>query len=112
MNGSRSRDADISSADIGMNLRSDMVNRCGRHVHVGPVEFRLLRHLLQHPGRSFSRREVIHAVWPNSVFVVPCAVEAHVVRLCKALKEAETLLDAGTAVDASSISTMRFNGLP
>lgn len=86
-------------AHIEMNSRSCAVYCCGRRVRIGPIEFRLLRHLLQHPGRIFSRKEMIHAAWPNHVFVEPRSVEAHIVRLRKALNERR---EAGLIRSASS----------
>src|SRR5438067_4953831 len=42
-------------ADVAMDLTAHRVMRAGRPVHLGPTEFRLLRHFLQNPGRVFSR---------------------------------------------------------
>ena len=38
-------------ADVSMDLGGHRVRRGERDVHLGPTEFRLLRHFLQHPGR-------------------------------------------------------------
>lgn len=86
-------------AHIEMNSRSCAVYCCGCRVRIGPIEYRLLRHLLQHPGRICSRKEMIHAAWPNHVFVEPRSVEAHIVRLRKALNERG---EAGLIRSASS----------
>jgi two-component system response regulator VicR len=37
--------------------------RAGQLVELTPTEFRLLRHLVIHPGQPFSREELIDAVW-------------------------------------------------
>jgi hypothetical protein len=97
----------LSFAEIEINLKTRAVYRRGRRVHVGPTEFRLLCHLLQHPRRVFSRREIIHVVWPNNVFVEPRAVDAHIVRLRKALNEdgePNRIRSAGS--DANSLDTI------
>jgi two-component system phosphate regulon response regulator PhoB len=44
-------------ADIEMDVVSHRVKRSGAAVALGPTEFRLLRHFLEHPGRVFSRRD-------------------------------------------------------
>ncbi len=41
--------------DIAMDLAAHRVKRGDREVRLGPTEFRLLRHLLEQPGRVFSR---------------------------------------------------------
>src|SRR5215469_11783386 len=43
--------------DITMDLTAHRVLRSGKAVHLGPTEFRLLRHLLRYPGRVFSREQ-------------------------------------------------------
>jgi two-component system phosphate regulon response regulator PhoB len=37
--------------------------RNGRNIHLGPTEFRLLKFLMQHPNRIFSREEIIYEIW-------------------------------------------------
>ena len=54
-------------------------------VHLGPTEFRLLDHLMQHPGRVFSREQLLDAVWGSDVYVEARTVDVHVGRLRKAL---------------------------
>jgi len=61
------------------------VRRAGREVHLGPTEFRLLHYLLQHPGRVFSREQLLDAVWGRDVYVEARTVDVHIRRLRKAL---------------------------
>src|SRR5215470_14049461 len=51
------RDA-LRYADVTMDLVAHRVSRSGRPVHLGPTEFRLLRHFLETPGRVFSREQL------------------------------------------------------
>src|SRR3546814_13060060 len=44
----------LSYADIEMDTAAHRVRRGGKAVPLGPTEFRLLRHFLEHPGRVFS----------------------------------------------------------
>ena len=43
--------------DLTMDIASHRVSRGSRQIHLGPTEFRLLRYLLEHPGRVFSREQ-------------------------------------------------------
>ena len=86
---------------IAMDLAAHRVTRGGRHVHLGPTEFRLLQFLLQHPGCVFSREELLNAVWGPDIYVEPRTVDVHIRRLRKALNGAE---------DADIIRTVRAAG--
>jgi two-component system phosphate regulon response regulator PhoB len=95
----------LSFADLTMDLAGHRVRRNGRDVHLGPTEFRLLRHLLQHPGRVFSREQLLDAVWGHDVYVEPRTVDVHIRRLRKALNTGpepdliRTVRAAGYALD-------------
>lgn len=77
----------VSFADVEMNLDKYTVRRAGREIDLSPTEFRLLRHLLEHPGQIFSREDLIDAAWPSNVYVVSRTVDVHMGRLRKALKQ-------------------------
>jgi two-component system response regulator VicR len=49
--------------DVELDLERLRVLRAGQLVELTPTEFRLLRHLVIHPGQPFSREELIDAVW-------------------------------------------------
>jgi two-component system phosphate regulon response regulator PhoB len=91
--------------DLVMDLASHRVRRKGRDVHLGPTEFRLLRHLLEHQGRVFSREQLLDVVWGQDVYVEPRTVDVHIRRLRKALNADEesdlirTVRSAGYALD-------------
>ncbi|MEI6557187.1 MAG: phosphate regulon transcriptional regulator PhoB [Rhodospirillaceae bacterium] len=94
--------------DIVMDLASHRVRRDGRDIHLGPTEFRLLRHFLQHPGRVFSREQLLDLVWGHDVYVELRTVDVHIRRLRKALNEdggddlIRTVRSAGYAIDLKS----------
>jgi len=96
----------LDYADLSMDLATFRVSRGGRDIHLGPTEFRLLRHLLEHPRRVFSREQLLDAVWGNDINVEPRTVDVHIRRLRKALNadgEADlirTVRSAGYALDA------------
>ena len=93
--------------DLVMDLAAHRLRRGSRDIHLGPTEFRLLRHLMQHPGRVFSREQLLDSVWGRDVYVEPRTVDVHIRRLRKALNngnEADlirTVRSAGYALDRS-----------
>ena len=91
--------------DLVMDLASHRVRRNGREVHLGPTEFRLLRHLLENQGRVFSREQLLDMVWGRDVYVEPRTVDVHIRRLRKAINAdvetdlIRTVRAAGYALD-------------
>ncbi|WP_404655308.1 winged helix-turn-helix domain-containing protein [Bradyrhizobium sp. USDA 336] len=57
----------------------------GYQLHLSPIEFNLLFHLIKSPGKLFSREELIAAAWPDNIHVGARAVDVHISRLRKAL---------------------------
>ena len=93
--------------DVTMDLTAHRVSRGERAIHLGPTEFRLLRFLLERPGRVFSREELLNAVWGPDIHVEPRTVDVHVRRLRKALNGRDeidiirTVRAAGYALDST-----------
>lgn len=75
----------LSFLDVEMDLTTHRVSRAGNEVHLGPTEFRLLRYFMEHPGRVFSREQLLDAVWGQDIFVELRTVDVHIRRLRKAL---------------------------
>ena len=75
----------LSFADLTMDLAAHRVRRRGRDIHLGPTEFRLLRYLMEHQGRVFSREQLLDMVWGQDVYVEPRTVDVHIRRLRKAI---------------------------
>ena len=81
------------------------MRRAGREVHLGPTEFRLLRILMQRPGRVFTREQLLDGVWGRDVYVEERTVDVHVGRLRKAINRGgepdpiRTVRGAGYALD-------------
>ncbi len=78
-------DDQLNHGDIVVDRVAHRVKRQGRDIHLGPTEFKLLDHLMQHPGRVFSREQLLNAVWGSDVYVEARTVDAHIGRLRKAL---------------------------
>jgi two-component system phosphate regulon response regulator PhoB len=94
-------------ADVVMDLAAYRVIRDGQPIHLGPTEFRLLRFFMLHPGRVYSREQLLDAVWGQDVYVEPRTVDVHIRRLRKALNVAgnsdiiRTVRSAGYALDTN-----------
>jgi len=55
---------------------------------MGLAEFKLLRFLVSHPERVFSRGQLLDSVWGDHVFIEERTVDVHMLRLRKALAPA------------------------
>ena len=53
----------------------------GKPVTLSPTELKLLFFLSQHPGRVYSRDQILDAVWGDDTFITPRAVDVHIRRL-------------------------------
>ena len=81
----------VGHGDIVIDRVAHRVKRAGKEVHLGPTEFRLLDYFMQHPGRVFSREQLLDAVWGSDVYVEARTVDVHVGRLRKALNLPDTV---------------------
>jgi two-component system phosphate regulon response regulator PhoB len=98
----------IRHGDLVIDRAAHRVRRGPREVRLGPTEFRLLDYLMQHPGRVFSREQLLDAVWGSDVYVEARTVDVHIGRLRKALNEGieddpiRTVRSAGYSLDVES----------
>ncbi len=96
----------LNYADIEMDTVAHKVRRDGKSVALGPTEFRLLRHFLEHPGWVFSRERLLDSVWGHGSDIEARTVDVHIRRLRKAINGAggadiiRTVRSAGYALDA------------
>lgn len=95
---------ELAFEDIRLDNVSHRVTRNGASIHLGPTEYRLLRHFMENPGRVFSREQLLDSVWGHDVYVEPRTVDVHIRRLRKAMNEGgkdyiRTVRSAGYALD-------------
>lgn len=96
----------LTFADIEMDTVGHKVRRGGDPVQLGPTEFRLLRHLLEHPGWVFSRERLLDSVWGQDSDIELRTVDVHIRRLRKAINVGgrpdiiRTVRSAGYSLDA------------
>jgi len=92
-------------ADLSMDLVGHRVWRGAREVHLSPTEFRLLRQLLESPGRVYGRDQLLDLVWGPDQDVELRTVDATIRRLRRALNAGgerdllRTVRAAGYALD-------------
>ncbi len=92
-------------ADIELDAVAHKSKRGGQSLQLGPTEFRLLRHFLEHPGRVFSRDRLLDAVWGMDSDIELRTVDVHIRRLRKAVNLPglpdliRTVRSAGYALD-------------
>ena len=95
----------LTYGDITMDLTTHRVSRNDEPVDLGPIEFRLLRFMMEHPGRVFSREQLLDSVWGHDTYIEPRTVDVHIRRLRKAMNLPgttdliRTVRSAGYALD-------------
>jgi len=101
-------DEQLAYGGIVMDIASHRVSRDNVPVQLGPTEFRMLRFLLERPGRVYSREQLLDQVWGRDVYVESRTVDVHIRRLRMALDIEgapdiiRTVRGAGYALDVSA----------
>ena len=73
-------------ADLTLDPVAHRVERDGEPLHLGPTEFRLLRHFLEKPRRVHTRQALIDAVWGLDSDIDERTVDVHIRRLRQAIE--------------------------
>jgi phosphate regulon transcriptional regulator PhoB len=68
-------------AGLNIDLRSYTATVEGKPVELSSTEFKLLHFLISHPGRVYSRDQLLDRVWGDEAFVEPRTVDVHISRL-------------------------------
>jgi two-component system, OmpR family, phosphate regulon response regulator PhoB len=95
----------ISFADLELDPSTHRVRRAGISIHLGPTEFRLLRHFMERPTRVHSRDQLLDAVWGMDKSIDHRTIDVHIRRLRKAINIEgtadliRTVRSAGYALD-------------
>lgn len=98
----------LTFGDLEMDTVAHKVRRGGELIALGPTEFRLLRHLLEHPGWVFSRERLLDSVWGQDSDIELRTVDVHIRRLRKAINAGgrpdiiRTVRSAGYSLDAEA----------
>ena len=95
----------IGFGDITLNLDEHKVFRDGKRIHLGPTEYKLLKHFIENPGRVYSREQLLDSVWGHGIYVESRTVDTHIRRLRKAIDPSgqqnyiRTVRSAGYSMD-------------
>lgn len=73
--------------DIEVDEQTRLVRSKAGSAQLSPIEFRLLKRLLDTPGRVLSRGDLIEAAWPANHHVNARTVDVHIAKLRRALEE-------------------------
>ncbi|MBC2660563.1 phosphate regulon transcriptional regulator PhoB [Novosphingobium flavum] len=96
----------LAVGDLTLDATAHRVTRRGTTIALGPTEFRLLRHFMEHPGRVFSRNQLLDAVWGNGSDIELRTVDVHIRRLRKGIElpgvpdPVRTVRSAGYSLEA------------
>jgi two-component system phosphate regulon response regulator PhoB len=85
-------EAPLKAGAITLDPASCTVMLDDRQLDMGNAEYRLLKFLMAHRERVFSRSQLLDKVWGDASAVEERTVDVHVLRLRKALKEAEKMI--------------------
>ncbi len=75
----------LTYEQLTMDLSRHVVSVKNKTIHLGPLEFKLLRILIEAPARVFSREQLLERVWSNALEVETRTVDVHIGRLRKQL---------------------------
>ena len=77
----------FSFRELQLDYGACAVAVAGRKVQMGPTEYRLLTFFTRHPGRVYSRDQLLDRVWGDETFVEPRTVDVHISRLRGAIEK-------------------------
>ncbi|HXN16422.1 MAG TPA: phosphate regulon transcriptional regulator PhoB [Usitatibacter sp.] len=76
----------VEIAGLKLDPASRRIVGSGQDIELGALEFRMLRFFMTHPGRVYSRAQLLDEVWGNNVYVEERTVDVHIRRLRQALE--------------------------
>ena len=76
----------LRAGDLTIDTVGHRVSVAQETLSIGPTEYRLLRFLMAHPERVYSRSQLLDQVWGSDVYVEERTVDVHIRRLRKLLE--------------------------
>ena len=76
----------VEVAGLRLDPATHRVTAGDQRLELSPAEFKLLHFLLTHPGRVYSRTQLLDQVWGDHVYIEERTVDVHIRRLRKALE--------------------------
>ncbi|MGH8221853.1 MAG: phosphate regulon transcriptional regulator PhoB [Woeseiaceae bacterium] len=77
----------VHAGALTLDAAGHRVTAGGEEIPLGPTEYRLLKFLMTHPDRVYSRTRLLDRVWGANVYIEERTVDVHVRRLRKALSK-------------------------
>ncbi len=71
----------IATGEIEIDSGAMILKVRGKTVATTATEFRLLEYMARHPGRVFTRDQLLDAVWRDTAYVTPRSVDVYVRRI-------------------------------
>lgn len=81
------RETTLRFSDLEIDLLTRQVRRAGRAVELLPREYKLLEHLMRHPGRIVTRTMLFEEVWGYHYDPQTNVIDVHIGRLRRKLEE-------------------------
>jgi DNA-binding response OmpR family regulator len=78
---------DVTLGPFRLDRTARRIFQKGAELELTTTEFNLLDFLLSHPGRAYSRDQLLEAVWGEQRYVTPRTVDVHVRRLRERIEE-------------------------
>jgi two-component system phosphate regulon response regulator PhoB len=94
----------LTVGELVMDGPQQEVRHRGSRVKLGPTEYRLLHHLMNHPNRVLTRAQILDRVWGDHVFIEERTVDVHIKRLRQALGEAGSMIETVRSVGYKFVS--------
>ncbi|MBD8544133.1 response regulator [Oxalobacteraceae sp. CFBP 8761] len=85
-------EAPLRAGSVTLDPNSCTVTVDNQQIDIGNAEYKLLKYLLAHRERVFSRAQLLDKVWGDHAVIEERTVDVHVLRLRKALKSADGLI--------------------
>jgi two-component system phosphate regulon response regulator PhoB len=85
-------EAPLRAGTVTLDPNSCTVTVEGQQIDIGNAEYKLLKYLMAHRERVFSRAQLLDKVWGDHAVIEERTVDVHVLRLRKALKSADGLI--------------------
>lgn len=75
----------LKAGNISLDFEKKIVMANGERLKLSPKEFGILSILVRHPGRVFTREEILAEVWHGDAFVLDRTVDVHIARIRRKL---------------------------
>src|SRR4029078_5501992 len=78
----------LQFGSLAVDFRRTMVTRNNKPIDMSAREFKLLRYLIEHPGATVSRDELLNEVWGYNSLTTTRTVDVHISSLRQQIEEA------------------------